>query len=376
MFWRCTLFFLSITTTLQSIALEGSVITNELDRAFHEIKDITTSTETLLKEYVDDNGGVGASVGVIDNGEIQFFLYGKKTVEEDEPISKDTIFEIGSITKVFTTLALVNMVDQGVVQLDDPIDIYLPNIKIPELNGKKITLRYLASHISGLPRLPDNLNPINQNNPYEDYTLENLYSYLNQHSLKKEPGESFEYSNTGMGLLGHILSIQSGKNYEELIKSLILEKLGMKNTTISLSPEMRKNFAHGHYLQKGVSSWDIPVLAGAGALRSNIQDMTQFLAVNMGFSESRLVNLMKQCHEKQYEISPEVSVGLGWIISHSNDSKIIWHNGETGGFRSYIGFNPKTKKGVVILSNSTEDWPDELGLVLLDPDHKRNFVNR
>ncbi len=334
------------------------------------------SIQTLLKEYVDDNGSVGASVGFIDHGKIQLYSYGKKTITEDEPMSKDTIFEIGSITKVFTTLALADMVAQGMVQLDDPIEIYLPNVKIPKLDGKKITLRHLASHLSGIPRLPDNFNPTNPNNPYEDYSLENLYSYLNQYSLTRAPGESFEYSNTGMGLLGHILSMQSGKSYEELIQSLVSKQLNMKNTAISLTPEMNQNLAHGHHLQQEVSCWDIPTLPGMGALRSNIQDMTRFLAANMGFSESPLVNLMKQCHEKQCEPFPEFGVGLGWMVTHSNDSEIIWHNGGTGGFRNYLGFNPKTQRGVVILSNSTEDWPDEFGMILLDPDYKRPIVDR
>ena len=338
--------------------------------------DMTMDIQTLLQEYVDDSGAVGASVGLVDQGTIKFFSYGKKSVDGNEAISRDTVFEIGSITKVFTTLALMDMAAKGEVQLDDPIEKYLPGIKVPEFEGKKITLRYLAAHTSGIPRMPDNFDPKNPANPYEDYTVECLYDYLSRCTLTRSPGESFEYSNIGMGLLGHILSLQSGKPYEELIQNLIVKDLEMPTTSIALTAEMASNFAVGHHLQQEVGYWDIPALAGAGALRSNIKDMVKFLAANMGLGSTPVANLLQQCHQKQYAPAPTFAVGLGWMLSSSNDAELIWHNGGTGGFRSYLGFNPKTQKGVVILSNSTEDWPDELGLLLLDPDYKRPLVDK
>lgn len=324
--------------------------------------------QALLQEYVNDSGSIGAAVGFIDRGNVRFFIYGKKSVNGDAPISEETIFEIGSITKVFTTLALMDMVANYKVELDDPIETYLPGVKIPDMGGKRITLRHLAVHTSGMPRTPDNLAPKNLTNPYEDYTIENLYDYLNHYILKTSPGEQFEYSNIGMGLLGHILSLKAGQSYEQLIQSTICEKLGMTETVIALTPEMEERSAKGHHLRQEVGYWDIPSLAGAGALRSNIRDMTKFLAANMGLSDSPIVSIMEQCHREQFVLSNRVlSVGLGWILSHQDDHKIIWHNGATGGFRTYLGFNPKTQRGIVILSNSTEDWPDELGAKLLNP---------
>ncbi len=337
--------------------------------------DMTMDIQALLQEYIDNSGAVGASVALIDKGKTQFFSYGKKSVDRDELISEDTVFEIGSITKVFTTLALMNMVAKDEVQLDDPMEIYLPGIKLPELNGKKITLRHLAAHTSGIPRMPDNFDPKNPANPYEDYTVERLYDYLSHCTLTKVPGESFEYSNVGMGLLGYILSVRSAKSYEELIQSLIAEKLKMQDTSISLTAEMSQNFASGHHLRREVGYWDIPALSGAGAIRSNVKDMVQFLAANMGFSPSPIATLMQQCHQKQYEVMPQLDMGLAWLTSHSDQADIIWHNGGTGGFRSFLGFNPKTQKGLVILSNSTEDWPDEFGFLVLDPGYKRILIN-
>lgn len=322
--------------------------------------------KALVQGYIENNGGVGAAIAFIDQGKIQFFFHGKKAVSQDGLISEDTIFEIGSVTKVFTTLALMDMVTKGLVQLDDPIEMYMPGIKLPELDGKKITLRHLATHTSGLARLPDNFDPKNLNNPYKDYTLERLYDYLSHCVLTKVPGEFFEYSNVGMGLLGHILSIRSGKSYDLLIHDLIAEKLKMQDTCICLTSEMSQNLATGHHLKQEVGYWDIPVLAGAGALCSTIKDMAQFLAANMGFFQSSFLNLMEQCHQKQYELTPQLNIGLGWLISDADQGNIIWHNGGTGGFRSFLGFNPKTQKGLVILCNSTEDWPDELGLIVLN----------
>lgn len=337
--------------------------------------DATVDIQALLQEYVDDNRAVGAAVGLIDQGKIQFFTYGKKSIQNNESVSEDTIFEIGSITKVFTTLVLMDMVANGEVRLDEPIQTYLPGIKVPEWEGKKITLRHLATHHSGLPSIPENFNPKNQLNPYADYTDEELYQFLNNHNLKRMPGREFEYSNVGMGLLGHILSKQAGKSYEELIRSRICNKLGMKNTAVTLSDDMKKNFASGYHLKQEMEHWDIPTLAGAGALRSNVKDMTHFMSASMGLLNAPITDLLKECHKQQGSAgTPNTNIGLGWIISSSNNADIIWHNGGTGGFRTFLGFNLKTQKGIVVLSNSTEGWPDLFGLTLLDPENYKKPV--
>ena len=323
--------------------------------------------QTLIQKYADDNGAVGAAVGLIDHGNVQFFYYGKKFIQVDEPISENTVFEIGSITKVFTTLVLIDMVTKGEVRLDEPIETYLPGVRVPEIDKKKITLRHLATHRSGLPSLPDNFNPKNPMNPYEDYSVENLYDFLNHYTLTRAPEEQFEYSNVGMGLLGYILSKKTGQRYEELVRSRICDPLEMKNTGISMTPDMEQNFAKGYHLKQEVSHWDIPTLAGAGALRSNIKDMTRFLSVNMGLLNSSVTDLLKECHKQQYQTGPMGDIGLGWMIDHSKDGDIVWHNGGTYGFRTFLGFNTKTQKGIVVLSNSSDSWPDAFALRILAP---------
>jgi CubicO group peptidase (beta-lactamase class C family) len=322
---------------------------------------------SLIQKYLKDNGAIGAAVGFIDKSHVQLFSYGKESIQANKLVSEESIFEIGSITKVFTTLTLIDMETNGEVELDEPIETYLPGIAMPKMVGKKITLRHLATHHSGLPRLPDNLNPKNLMNPYADYSTEDLYHFLNHYNLPRSPEKLFEYSNIGMGLLGHILSKKTDQNYEELICRRVCDQLEMKNTAISLSADMKKNFAKGYHQTQETEHWDIPALAGAGGLRSNIKDMTRFLSANMGLIPLPIKGLLKQCHKQQFTIGLSEGVGLGWMISHDNGSEIIWHNGGTGGFRTFLGFNPEMQRGIVILSNSSEDWPDELSFGLLDP---------
>lgn len=332
--------------------------------------------QALLKKYVDENESVGASIGLIDQGKVQFFSYGKMSVDGDEPVTEDTLFEIGSITKVFTTLALMDMVHQGKMDLDDPIEMYLPGVKVPEQEGKKITLRHLATHRSGLPRVPDNLVISNKANPYATYSEENLYEFLNHYALPRAPGEQFEYSNVGMGLLGHILSLKSGQSYESLISDRILKKLHMDNTAITLTPEMQKHFATGHQWSKSVDHWDfLPCIAACGGLRSTVRDMTQFLAANLGVINSPLTDLLKECHEKQGAAVPKVNFGLGWFLMTLGNIEVINHDGGTGGFVSYLGFDPKSQKGMVILTNSTEDWPYDLGSHWIDSSVKQPIID-
>ncbi len=331
----------------------------------HKMQRGKMDIQQLLENQVKESEGSGAAIGFIDNGRIRYYTYGTKAIDNSSPITQDTLFEIGSMTKVFTTIALMDMVNEGLVSLDDPIEKYLPQQKVPQKDGVKITLRHLATHTSGLPRLPANMQMKNPANPYADYTTEQLYACLSAVDLSKKPGESCEYSNLGMGLLGHILELIDHKSYEQIIRDRILVKLGMDHTTITLTPELQKQLASGHAMFKVVENWDFPTLAGAGALRSTIKDMTQFLAANMDFVATPLRGAIEASHAEQFT-NDTVTVGFGWHLIKSNNGQIIWHNGGTGGYRSFLGFNMQTKRGVVILSNAL-NGVDSLGLHILDP---------
>ena len=195
-----------------------------------------------------------------------------------------------------------------------------------------------------------------------------MYEFLSGYELKRDIGAQFEYSNYGVGLLGHLLALQSGMSYEELFVKRIANELGIANTRITLTPAMTNSLAKGHNGNIEVSNWDIPTLAGAGALRSTAQDMLTFLAVNMGLKKSCLYPAMKVTHKQQHQAGlPDMHIGLGWHILTSGNRKIIWHNGGTGGYWSFAGFVKESQTGVVVLTNTSESL-DDIGFHFLDQD--------
>ncbi len=338
----------------------------------------TTSTvpsddeiRNILVDRIDvQHQSVGIVVGVISPEGRRVIAYGHIDKGDTRPLNGDTVFEIGSITKVFTSLLLADMVQRRQVSLDDPVAKYLPpTVDMPEFNGHSITLVDLATHTSGLPRLPSNLTFKDANNPYADYSVEQMYQFLSSYTLTREVGSQFEYSNLGGGLLGHALTRRVDTDYEALVRSWICGPLGMKDTRITLTQEMKARLAVGHDASLiSVANWDLPTLAGAGALRSTANDLLTFLSANLGITKSALSPAMAaQLKVRRPTDQPEMNVGLGWLVSAGNSNEIIWHNGGTGGYRSWIGFDKKTRVGIVVLSNAgTPTGVDDIGRHLLD----------
>jgi hypothetical protein len=197
-----------------------------------------------------------------------------------------------------------------------------------------------------------------------------MYDFLSAYQLSRDVGAEFEYSNFGAGLLGHVLSLKAGKDYEALIKSRICQPLGMQNTGIVLTPEMKSRLAAGHDSRfEPTANWDLPTLAGAGALRSTANDMLSFLAAQLGYKQSALDPAIAMTRAKRTPSNPGMEIGLGWLMRKTKDSEITWHNGGTGGYRSFVGFDLKAKAGVIILTNvSTTGGVDDIGFHLLDPE--------
>ena len=249
----------------------------------------------ILVDRIDvQHESVGIVVGVVSPEGRRLVAYGSLDEGDPRPLNGDTVFEIGSITKVFTSLLLADMVQRREVSLDDPVARYLPStVEMPELKGRSITLVDLATHTSGLPRLPSNMSPKDPNNPYADYSVEQLYQFLSYYPLTRDPGSQYEYSNLGFGLLGHTLARRADMDYEALVRSRICDLLRMENTRVTLAPEMETRLAVGHDAElKPVENWDVPTLAGAGALRSTANDLLTFLAANLGITKSPLAPSM------------------------------------------------------------------------------------
>ncbi len=287
--------------------------------------------EILVKRIDQQKQAVGIVVGVIEPMGRRVVAYGNLANGDPRTVDGDTIFEIGSVTKVFTSLLLADMVNRKEVTLDDPVAKYLPeHVRMPERSGKAITPLDLSTHSSGLPRVPGNLNPKDPTNPYADYSVDDLYQFLSGYTLPRDPASEVEYSNLGGGLLGHILAHRAGTDYETLVRVRITEPLGMRDTGITLSSSIKQRMATGHNAMLApVANWDFPTLAGAGALRSSANDMLTFLEAFLGYRESPLAPAMKAMLEVTRPVGKTgFEIGLGWNIL----GEIVWHDGGTGGF--------------------------------------------
>ena len=321
----------------------------------------TGEIREILERRIDQQKqAVGIVVGVIEPNGRRVVAYGKLANGDPRTLDGDTIFEIGSISKVFTSLLLADMVNRKEVTLDDPAAKYLPeNVRMPERNGKSITLLDLSTHSSGLPPLPGNLKP------EADYSMDDLYQFLSGYTLPRDPGSEFEYSNLGGGLLGHLLAYRAGTDYESSIATRITQPLSMPDTGITVSSSMKRRMATGHNaILAPAANWDLPTLAGAGALRSSANDMLTFLEAFLGYKESPLAPAMKAMLEVRRPLG-QATIGLGLIIVSPDGREIAWHNGGTGGFRSWVGYDPKERLGVVVLSNA--GGVDDIGFHLLNP---------
>lgn len=319
----------------------------------------------ILEERIAARPGTGFVVGVVEP-------VGKRVAaagpEGEAAFDRHTIFEIGSVTKVFTALLLADMVVRGEVSLDDPAGKFLPpGARMPE-RGRTITLRDLANHRSGLPRLPDNLPMSDPEDPYADYTEALLLDFLARHQLTRDVGSQYEYSNLGMGLLGYLLARRAGSDYPSLVRERITGPLGMKDTVIALDDERKSRFAQGHDIHlRPAKPWNIGVLVGAGGLRSSAEDLMIFIQAFLGGHQASLGPAMTLMLETRWPaMDPRFETALGWLVAKSPAGEIVMHDGGTGGFRSSVAFDPAKRRGVVVLTNAAvEPAVNDLSIHLL-----------
>jgi serine-type D-Ala-D-Ala carboxypeptidase/endopeptidase len=322
----------------------------------------------ILDRHASKHVGVG--VGVCWQGETWTFARGRVGPDRPEPPGPDTIFEIGSITKVFTVTVLADMVEEGLVALDDPVQQHLrEGVRLP-VRGRPITLADLATQTSGLPRLPKGLirqSLRHRHNPYAGFTVDHLEQAVAEARLKREPGSKLRYSNFGFGLLGHALALRTGQSYEQLVRERICEPLGLADTRISIPSEALPRLADGHNRRgQKVPHWELSALAGAGALRSTVADMLRFLDLQLRPRATRLGRAARATREPRARRGKLVQ-SLGWAgLPLLGDSRqMLWHNGGTGGFRSFAGFVAETDTGVVVLSNCSRSV-DAIGFRILE----------
>jgi D-alanyl-D-alanine-carboxypeptidase/D-alanyl-D-alanine-endopeptidase len=313
---------------------------------------------------------VGVAIGVLTGGGTWIMGSGTAGPEGPSPPAADTIFEIGSVTKVFTATLLAAMVQEGLVALEDPMQQHLPDgVQLP-VRGRPITLADLATHTAGLPRLPHGFllrSTRHRRNPYAWFTVDDLYAGLPSTRLRREPGGRPRYSNLGYGLLGHVLALRAGRSYEQLLQERICGPLGLEDTGVSVSAAARGRFAQGHDRRgRPVPHWDLPVLAGAGALRSTVANLLAFLRLHLSEGDSALAHAAVLTHVPRSR-HRGLTVGLGWMRLPllGTEHELLFHNGGTGGFRSFAGFVPASHTAVVVLSNSARSV-DALGFRILE----------
>jgi D-alanyl-D-alanine-carboxypeptidase/D-alanyl-D-alanine-endopeptidase len=336
------------------------------------------AVQAMLQERVGkDRESTGIVAVVSDHAVSRLFAFGAPGTPDNGKLDGDTVFEIGSITKVLTALILADMVERSEVAMTDPVAKYLPaSVKVPEYQGKPITLLDLATYTSGLPNMPDNFAPKDPLNPFADYTVDQLYAFLSGYTLKYEPGTHYEYANLGFGLLGHALARRADKSYETLVVERICDPLFLRSSRITLTEDMRSRLAQGHNQRlEPTPPWDFAALAGCGAVRSTANDLTVFLEACLGRRQTplraplaRLLETRRPTGLRGHEM------GLGWFISSNHGDEIAWKSGATGGFLTFIGFSTTSRRGSIVLSNAFRHDPTDLGMHLINPDFRPTAI--
>lgn len=347
---------------------EKKVVDDQASAVMSQVKD------AVISHVGNRSNTASIVVGLITPNGTQVVGYGNISKANSTTVNGNTIFDIASVTKTFTTLLLADMVKRGLVNLDDPAQKYLPtaNVKVPSYNGTIgreggglahnnntnskpviITLEDLATHTSGLPDFPPGFVR------NQSYTTQQIYNAISNTKLQSEPGTRVNYSDIGMALLGHILSLRSGVPYEQLVKNKMSDVLGMDSTGISLTSAEKSILAKGHIDGKEVNLEFLPELVQpAGALHSTANDLLKYLSANMGLIQTKLNDIMQETqlirHAFPAPLDTKFYIGLGWIIYTNFAREVIFHNGTIYGYESFVGFNPSSKVGLVILCSCDE----------------------
>ena len=287
-------------------------------------------------------------------------------------LNGDTVFAIASLTKIFTALLLADMAGRGEVAMDDPVEKHLPQgVMIEPFGGKALRLVDLVTYTPGLPGWPQNLKPLDTAKPFPAYPEADLYAALKQGPLKYPPGTHYEYSNFGFGLLGHVLARRGKKSLDEMFQSRICIPLGMTSTRLTLTQAMRALLVpgHGDKLQP-VQAWEMPeTFAGAGGLFSTANDLANLLEGATGRRTTALDRAFSALTQlRRPTDKADTLAAAGWFVSPANGDELVWKDGATVGYSSFIGYSARSRSGLILLADGQcGDTLTPLGKHLLDP---------
>ncbi len=320
--------------------------------------------DALVAPLLDGAWIDGASAAFVTRDGAWFRGWGHARTATDTP-DADTLYEIGSVTKVFTSLLLAEAVRRGDLALDQPVQSLLPaDATVPSRDGRAITLGDLATQTSGLPRMPPSFHPADPANPYADFGAAQLFANLAATTLPRRPGEAYGYSNFGVGLLGFALAAHAHTTYPALVRARITEPLGLRDTVVTLTDDQRARFATGHDADaQPAAPWTLDALAGAGALRSTARDLATVLGLALVPSRHALGAELRSMAVRRADADHGGGIGLGLHVDGAG--AVWWHNGETGGYHALMAFDPAAGLGVAVLSNTASGLVDALGFALL-----------
>ncbi len=325
--------------------------------------------DSVARGYAKNGNAHSLAVAVIHQNKINTFFYGETAPGNSKLPDANTVFEIGSVTKTFTATLLAEIVNKGIISLDDSIAKFLPDTVAQNPDIQKITFKMLANHTSGLPRMASNWNTIpkfDNSDPYAAYDKNALFSFLKNFKTEKEAGTEYEYSNIGFGLLAELLSTISKKPYMQMIKESILTPLEMSATSDKLNTK-EQNFA-APFNEDGeqVQFWNFQALTGAGALKSTLNDLLRYTIAQLTYPETdvqKAMNLTKQF--TFYIPSTNSDIGLAWHMNMLDGVIYYSHTGATAGSNTFVGFVPDDKSVVIMLSNSSIEL-GKIGTKLLE----------
>jgi CubicO group peptidase (beta-lactamase class C family) len=357
---RCALLAVSLSTALLFTAAAQA----------QSVPSDTEIRQMLVRRVDQQKWATGIVVGIVTPEGRRIVAYGTTTKGGRQKVGRDTVFDVGSLTKVFTALALADMAQHGKVALDDPAAKFLPpGTVLPHDDARQITLADLATHTSGLPLRPDNLVSRDPDNKYAGYSETLLLQFLAHYTPKTAIGSTYDYSNVGYGLLGTVLAHRAGTSYATLIDRHIARPLGLRDTRLDLTPSMRRRLATGYSGElQPLPHGDMGVLESAGGLRSTANDLMTFLDAALGLHPSPLTPAFAALTKTRRPggMQPATEIALAWNILADNGREIVWKNGSVGGFRAFMGYDAAHKIGVVALANAlTSVGADDIGLNIL-----------
>jgi CubicO group peptidase (beta-lactamase class C family) len=302
----------------------------------------------LVEKHVVD----GLSVGFIEGEKFGIVHLGSANAA-GEKADMLTVYELGSVSKVFTSLLLADAVVRGEIDLKAAAEMANPaGIRFSARDGRSITWLDLSTHRTGLPRLAGNFAITNPADPYREYDSKKAAEFLKGYQLPRKPGEAQEYSNFAVSVLGYLLATKAGKSYDQLLKERIAEPLKMTDCTVALNEEQMKRLATPHS-RCGVTTppWTFADMPGAGGVRATMRDMMRFAKAQLNPPSGKLGEAIELAWKQQTAADASGSaMGLGWMIA--GDGQTRWHNGQVGGSHSAVFINRGLKCAVVVLCNT------------------------